>query len=242
MKSGETGPGGLCKLEYTNIVLVYSFSLKNSNGMKRRKGVEGLKLINRYIINRKTILVTGKYNSFGKLCTIVLEEDTPMLVDQSPIQVIRNSLHYYGQNLKGAIEAAKVILGEAKMYPFIVCQVQDICLFPHISPTHAECIWFNHMHIIHTYAQGPNTVIELSNGRSLILKARLTAFNTKQQKAGDLRRIVTERSNSPVILYGNTKKEYKQSKDTGNIEFDEHHKSKKTLGKVIAVSKKRMVE
>lgn len=183
--------------------------------------MEHLKLINRYVINHRTILVTGKYNSFGKLCTIVLEGETPILVDQSPIQIIRESLHYYGQNLKGALEGAKSILGKAKMYPFIVCQVQDICLFPHISPTHPGCIWFNHRHIIHTRAQGRETIIELSNGRSLKIKAKLTSFNTKKQKASDLRRIVAERSNSTIILHVEPKKEYKQCKLTGIIEFEE---------------------
>ncbi|SEN02470.1 competence protein ComK [Mesobacillus persicus] len=202
-----------------------------------------MKFINRYIINQKTILVTGKYHSFGKLCTIVLEGETPILVDQSPIQVIRESLHYYGQNLQGAVEGAKSILGKAKMYPFIVCQAQDICLFPHISPTHPECIWFNHSHIIHTHAQGRETIIELSNSRTLEIKAKLTSFNTKKQKAGDLRRIVAERSNNSMIIHLEPKKEYKQCKDTGSIEFDEHpHECKQTLERKIADSQKRMVD
>jgi len=216
-KSGETRPEGICKLGYTNLLLVYPFSRKKQLG----KGVARLNILNRYIINLNTILVTGKYNSFGKLCTIVIEGESTILVDKSPINVIKDSLRYYGQDLKGAIEGSKSILGTAKMQPFIVCEAQDICLFPHISPTHPDCIWFNHVHIIHTKALGLYTLIELSNRRSFKIKARLTAFNTKKQKAGDLRRIISERSNCPNILYIEPNKEYKQSKVTGIIEFEE---------------------
>lgn len=183
--------------------------------------MERLKLMNRYVINQKTILITGKYDSYGKLCTLVLEGETPILVDKPPLKVIGESLHYYGRNLKGAVEGAKSIIGEGKMSPFIVCEAQDICLFPHISPSSAECIWFNHTHIINTHAKGEFTIIELSNGHSLRVKAKLTSFNTKKQKAGDLRRIVTERASSSIVLYVESKKEYKQCKLTGSIVFEE---------------------
>lgn len=175
--------------------------------------------LNHYIINKKTVLVTGEYDEYGKQCTRVVEGDLSIFVNKSPDKVLEETLNYYGNNLKGAIEGAKSILGNIHMTPFIVSQVQDICLFPYKSSKHHDCIWFNFSHIENTRSQGRYTVVELSNKRSLKIIGKLTAFNNKKHKAGELRRIVSERANITVSLH-NPILEYMFCEGKGIFLFD----------------------
>ena len=177
--------------------------------------------LKKYVVNQKTILLAGEYTQYGRLYTRVVEGDQSMLVELPPISVLIDTLHYYGKNLKGAIEGAKSILGKVQMCPIIVSDVQDICLFPHVSPERQDCIWFSHKHVIKTHSHGRCTVVELSNGRSLLVSGKLAAFNSKKQKAGDLRRIVHERSHSLMTLDDKPKRAYLLCPMTGRIRFDE---------------------
>lgn len=174
--------------------------------------------VEHYIVNQETVLLTGEYDSNGKLCTRVLEGERDIFINQSPLKVITAKMHYYGHNFKGAIEGAQSILGKTPMCPIMVCVEQDICLFPHRSPVHADCIWFNYKHVVQTHANGCYTNIELSNGHLIKIRAKHAAFNHKKQKAGDLRRILVERSQAIRILYDNPKKEYSRCTTTGKLQ------------------------
>lgn len=177
----------------------------------------------RYIVNENTVLLMREYDSYGKQCTRVIEGKDWILVDQTPLQVIAESMNYYGINFRGAIEGARSILGKIHMCPIMVSQVQDICLFPHKSAGHPECIWFNHQHVLNTHAIGRHTLVELSNGHSIKVEARLTAFNSKKQKAGDLRRILFERTHTTQILYVEPKTEYIRDHKTGKLQIRNLH-------------------
>ncbi len=191
------------------------------NKFPTERRVENLKKVKTYIINQETVLLTGEYDQYGKLCTRVIEGDQSILVDHPPLKVISKSINYFGFSLKGAIEGAKTILGKVKMCPIMICPVQDICMFPHTSPVNHDCIWFNHSNVLHTQPMGRYTLVELSNGRSIKIQARHTAFNNKKQKAGDLRRIIHERSHTKIVLYLEPKQEYERCKETGRIHFEQ---------------------
>ncbi|MFS0638168.1 competence protein ComK [Mesobacillus foraminis] len=172
-----------------------------------------------YIIKQKTELVTGEFDGYGKLCTRVIEGNMPLLVDLPPNKVLIESTNYYGSNLKGAIEGAKTILGNIHLCPFMVSQNLDICLFPNKSSVHHDCIWFNHEHVLNTWSQGRYTIVEFRNGNSLKLRTRQASFNSKKQKAGDLRRILTERVLSGGNLEYVASKQYGICKETGKLLF-----------------------
>ena len=146
-----------------------------------------------YLIEKKTILMTGEYDRFGKLCARIVAGGASFLVDRTPLQLLDASLTYIGFNLKGATIGAKAILGKKNKCPIIANPYQNICLFPTKSPLKEDCIWFNIEHIVQTKAVGGKTEVELSNGHSIIVNAKLSALNNKIQTAGQLKRISLER-------------------------------------------------
>lgn len=118
----------------------------------------------------------------------------------STAHILDDTLKYIALDLKGAMTGAKFVLNKTVKSPIVVNPYQNICLFPSKSPQKIDCIWFNPEHIVNTKAIGTKTEVELSNGHSMIVDARLTTFNNKLQTANQLRRLSAERGNQPIPI------------------------------------------
>jgi competence protein ComK len=147
-----------------------------------------------YFINQKFVCMSGEYNEIGKLCSRVTVGEINFLVDMSPEEIIEATLNYIGYDLKGAKSGARAILGNIKMCPVIAHSAQNICVFPHKSPTNHDAIWFNVDHIVQTRRIGKKTQVDLSNGLTIIIDSTITSFHTKMAKAYQLKRITGERN------------------------------------------------
>lgn len=168
------------------------------------------------------ILMMGEYDQFGKLCARVMAGKSSFLVDRTPLHLLNDTLTYIGFDLRGAMTGAKSILGKKIKCPIIVNPYLGICLFPNKSPQKADCIWFNPEHIITTTAMGNETKVELSNGYSIRVDSKLSAFNEKIQTANQLIRLSMDRGNhpGPVTCYLEPKKGHQLSKEkTGKYNF-----------------------
>jgi len=150
-----------------------------------------------YLVDGNVILMTGEYNKHGKLCARIMIGSETLLVDRTPVQLLDDTLKYIGFELKGAIKGAKDIIGNKYLCPVIVNPYKDICFFPIKSPKKEDCIWFNPDHIVKTKARGYKTVVELSNGLSMIVDLKLHSFNNKMQTAIQLKQISNDRGNHP---------------------------------------------
>jgi competence protein ComK len=174
------------------------------------------------LIDSSLILMTGEYDQNGKLCARIMIGEKSLLVDRTPVQLLDDTLTYIGFDLRGAIAGAKSILGTRHMCPIMVNPYQGLCLFPNKSPFKEECIWFNPEHIVNTTPIGGKTELELSNGHSIIVDTKLTSFNTKMQRALQLKRLTNERGNQPSSLtfYLEPKKRHQLSREkTGKYNF-----------------------
>jgi len=166
--------------------------------------------------------MTGEYNEHGKLCARVMIGSNTLLVDRKPVQLLDETLKYIGFDLRGAIKGAKEILGNRKMCPFVMNPYQGVCLFPNKSPRKEDCIWFNPDHIVDCRARGTKTVVELSNGISMIVDTKFHTLNNKIQLALKLKRISSERGKltTPLSLFTATKiKELRFNATTGKYNF-----------------------
>jgi competence protein ComK len=161
-----------------------------------------------YLLDKRIILMTGEYDQYGKHCSRVMIGKTSYLVDRTPLQLLDETLMYIGFDLRGATSSAKSILGIKAKCPVMINSYQSVCLFPTKSPQWIDCIWFNPEHIVKTKARSGKTEVELSNGYSIIIGAKLLAFNNKVTKANQLRRISMERGlqNGTLQFYLEPKK------------------------------------
>ena len=74
-------------------------------------------ILDHYLINEETVLLTGEYDQFGRLCTRVIEAEKTFIVNLKPRQVINNTLLKLGSDFRGVRESSKDILGTVHMCP-----------------------------------------------------------------------------------------------------------------------------
>ncbi len=142
----------------------------------------------------------GIFDRHGKMCTLVKETRKTFIVDQSPLEILEESIRQIGYNLSGAMETSKLLLGNIHHCPVLVNPIQRIVLFPTRSPFHEGCIWFNPAHTKRTTSLNRKTHITFSNGKTLIFPAKLSSFNCKIKRAEQLEEIT--RDSIFIILNG----------------------------------------
>ncbi len=177
------------------------------------------------LVDNDLAFMVGEYDQRGKLCARVVTDEKSFLVDRSCLQILNDSLNCIGYDLKGAIRGTRCILGNHRMMcPIMVNPYLGICLFPTKSPQKDACIWFNPDHIVNTKASGNKTIIELSNGHTILVDSKLFSFNNKLQIANQLKQITSQRGNHPTSMtfHLKPKKGLTFSKDdTGSYNFIE---------------------
>lgn len=176
-----------------------------------------------YLLNEKTVLVTGEYNERAELLTRVIEGKETFLVRKTPAQIIESSLLHVGSNLQGALSSSKALLGPMRMYPISVNAHLGIMLFPTKSMKKYNCVYFSLMHVKNTHALGTDkTEVLTSFGHTIVIDMKVSAFNNKRQKVNQLREIITKNTKSPLNFYLEQKSGFYISKnpDENNYTFE----------------------
>ncbi len=143
-------------------------------------------MLRHYMINKYFMEMTGYYDRNGKLCTLVTETGKTFMVDKSPLEIIKVNIMCAGYDLRGAMETAKKLLGNIYHCPILVNPIDRIVLFPTLSPKHTECVWYNPVHIKRTSSLNHQTFIMCSNGKTKLIRAKLSSFNCKIKRAEQL--------------------------------------------------------
>jgi competence protein ComK len=123
--------------------------------------------------------MAGYLDRYGKTCTLVYEFNKMFLVDQSPKEILEESIREVGFNLKGALESSKRDLGDIHMLPLMVNPILGITVFPTKSHKHEDVIWFNPNHIKRTRGKKKLTIVVFRNGQTIIVHMKLAFFNNK---------------------------------------------------------------
>lgn len=173
-------------------------------------------MLDHYFINEQTVLLTGEYDQFGRLCTRVIEGEKTFLVNMRPRQVINNTLLKLGSDFRAVRESSKNILGSMHMCPIKINCNLGIWLFPTKSYLNDYCVWFSLMHVKHTKAHGVRrTEVFLSYNHSFMIEMKESSFNQKRQKAEDLRALMVKNSQSPITFFVEPKKGFCILEDEG---------------------------
>ncbi|WP_045518917.1 competence protein ComK [Neobacillus niacini] len=151
-----------------------------------------------YIINQHMMYMFGLLDRNAKVCTLVREFHRVFIVDRSPLEILDDSLRCIGFNLKGAMDTAKIIIGNNMMCPVMINHIHNICVFPDKSHKHEDTIWFNPCHILRTQSSKRKTHIEFRNRQTLKNDSKLFSFNNKWKSAEQLSTITIENANNPV--------------------------------------------
>lgn len=174
-----------------------------------------MKIREDYLINEKTVLLTGEYDCNGKLITRVIDGEETFLVDLTPSQVIDANLLLVGSNLRGSLHSSKNLLGQLYMYPLTINSRLGIYLLPTKSLKKRNCVWFSLIHIKNIQSLGiRKTKVYTSYGHIVEIDMRKSAFINRVQIAKDLRELIIKNSSSPLMYYFESQKGFYISEDS----------------------------
>lgn len=160
-----------------------------------------------YLMNERTVLLTGEYVKNGRQWTRVIEGEETFLVKRRPIELINRALLCLGSDFSGARKSSKYILGECHMCPIRINCNLGIWLFPTKSYRDEHCIWFSLMHVKDTKPCGiRRTRVYLSYNHEIEIEMKETSFKNKKNKANQLRESMLRNAQSPLTFYLEPKK------------------------------------
>lgn len=175
-----------------------------------------MKILKKYFLNEKTVLLTGEYDRYGRLCTRVIEGERTFLVNMKPMEVINSSLQLLGSNFHSVRETSRQILGDIHMCPIKINCNLGVWIFPTKSYRNDFCVWFSLIHVKKTRPLGARrTEVYLSYNHTFIIEMKESSFNQKRQKAEDLREAMLKNTQSPLTFYLEPKKGFCIQEDEG---------------------------
>jgi competence protein ComK len=171
-----------------------------------------------YLINEKTVLLTGVYNDRGELWSSVIEGKDKILVRKAPTKVIEGPLLHVGSDFLGARHSSKFLMEPKRIQPISINPQMGILLFPTKNIKSPKCIWFSLMHVKSTKHVGlKKTEVLTSYGHTILIDLTESSFNNRLHKALLLRDTISKNLKCPIYFYVEPKKHFFISKKPTDI-------------------------
>lgn len=134
-----------------------------------------------YEINKDTVALIPKEKK-----TIVYEVDKSFIVNKSPLKIVEESCEYFGSSLDGRQKGTSKLIGFTHKVPIIIEESFDIIFFPTLSPNNDECSWLSYKHIYKPDKLNDKTVIELKNGKKIIVDVSTAIIDNQLYRSSRL--------------------------------------------------------
>ena len=135
--------------------------------------------MNNYNINKNTIAIIPIDNNITK----IIEEDNTIIVNDSPMNIIKRSCKYYGSTYSGRHDGTKYLIGIYYKLPIIVEETNNIICFPTSSTRDKKCIWLFFNHINDYIKYDNNILITFKNMYKLKIDISFYSFDNQYYKA-----------------------------------------------------------
>ena len=144
-----------------------------------------------YEVNKDTVALVPK----GESKTIVYELDDSFIVDESPLQIMEESCEYFGSSFDGRVIGTSKLVGYTHKVPIIVEESKDLIFFPTLSPKNNDCSWLSYKHISKIEKYKEKTMIELLNGKKIIINASNAIIDNQLYRCFRLKNTLQNRKN-----------------------------------------------
>ncbi|WP_080846295.1 competence protein ComK [Cytobacillus gottheilii] len=153
-----------------------------------------MKYFNEYNINKRTKVINPYYDEFGNLYSTVLLEGDILQVRKSPRKILNETLENNKSSFQAAMQFSKIHFRNHNMLPIVICEFNNIVMFPVTSPYKETCQWLNPEHIKdYPSVDGRHTKVIFNDDTTLVVNLSRTCFEAKYHRALLLRNIVRER-------------------------------------------------
>ncbi len=150
-------------------------------------------VLNKFIISRYTMAVLP-HHLHGNFYAKVVEEDGEYIVKMRPIDIIKRSCDYYGSSFRGRKEGTRAVIGITHKAPIAIEPLNEIYVFPTISPSDPRCVWLSHIHVYkYEPTKNDQTIVYFTNEKSILLDVSYHSFVNQLYRTAQLRTKLTER-------------------------------------------------
>lgn len=137
------------------------------------------KHIGEYEINPCTMFLKPfEYGS--KIFTKIYEIEDEFLSPMKPIEIIKNSCHYFGCDYESRKRGTRQLTGFKRKIPIVIEPTNSLFFFPTTSPSREECIWIAHDHVENfQHINRDQTLILFQNKQSHLMPVSLSTIRTQ---------------------------------------------------------------
>ncbi|WP_339213313.1 competence protein ComK [Ornithinibacillus sp. FSL M8-0202] len=139
-------------------------------------------------ITQKTLaILPSKSIHYGAL---VLEENRKILVNQTPLEILKTNCLYYFSSYDGRREAVRQQLGYKRKVPIPISPSQHLLAFPTHSPEHYDCTWLFYHNIFQVVPHAesspdsPKSKVIFKSGKELDIDVSCFVLEKQVYRAG----------------------------------------------------------
>lgn len=136
-----------------------------------------------YEINKDTVALVPKDEN----TTIVYELDNSFVINKPTLKIVEESCEYFGSSLEGRQIGTSSLVGFTHKVPVIVEETFDLIFFPTLSPKNDNCAWLSYDHIFKPDRFKDKTIIELKNGRKIIINVSTPIIHNQLYRCSRLK-------------------------------------------------------
>ena len=142
-----------------------------------------------YEINSNTLAIIPI--SFNK--SKVIEKDNELIIENDPMNIIKNSCEYFGSTYEGRHKGTKSIMNITHKSPIIVEESRSIICFPTTSPRLNDCSWIVLNNIKSYNGDFNSTNIIFDNNYVLNVNISVGSFENQIQRSYMLESLLRKR-------------------------------------------------
>lgn len=148
-----------------------------------------------YVIHPETKAILPEFDANGRCYSKVIQGSQMFIVTMKPIEIIQESLSYYGFELEGAVSGAKSVIGACQATPIRIPGHIDMYWFPHIPPKNDDCVWMAVHQVHRILPESENHAqVMLIDGPSIILDIPERKLSDRYDRAEQLVVKITKRT------------------------------------------------
>lgn len=145
-----------------------------------------------YVINEKTLVVMPLENKITK----IIEDDNILFINNTAINIIKNSCFHYGNSYEGRKNNSDRLIGTNYKQPIMIDNYAKMIFFPTRSIRDKDCFWISLNNLESFNKNNVYTEVKLKKNIKICLEISYFSLKNQIYRATYLKTILKDRINT----------------------------------------------
>lgn len=127
--------------------------------------------------------------------TEVIEDSRSLIINNSPLEIIKQSCEYYGSSFEGRLKGSQKSIGMFYKLPIIIEASNDIIFFPTLSTSKQDCSFVSLKNVEDYKKEDNNVLVRFHGGQVCKFPISYESFENQIYRATKLLLIMKKRKN-----------------------------------------------